>query len=193
MVRSFRSFLAERVFNALTASCRKADSRFSFGEFQQMEGPLWALVTERPAHLLDPNYRSWDDQIAAAVDFELEYFLKEGGALADQTWGRRNTVRMQHPITLAVPPLSGWLDMPAEPLPGDTGMPRVQAPGFGASERMAVSPGREDKGLFHMPGGQSGHPLSPHYRDGHAAWARGEPAPFLPGPAAHTLTFSPPT
>ena len=34
-----------------------------------------------------------------------------------------------------------------------------------------------------MPGGQSGHPLSPHYADGHAAWAKGEPTPFLPGPA----------
>jgi penicillin amidase len=70
-------------------------------------------------------------------------------------------------------------------------MPRVQAPDFGASERMAVSPGREAEGLFHMPGGQSGHPLSPWYRAGHAAWARGEPAPFLPGPRRHLLELVP--
>ena len=30
---------------------------------------------------------------------------------------------------------------------------------------MAVSPGHEEQGYFHMPCGQSGHPLSPHYAD----------------------------
>jgi penicillin amidase len=42
-----------------------------------------------------------------------------------------------------------------------------------------------------MPGGQSGHPLSPFYRAGHAAWVRGEPTPFLPGEPAHVLRLVP--
>ena len=42
-----------------------------------------------------------------------------------------------------------------------------------------------------MPGGQSGHPLSPFYRAGHAAWARGEATSLLPGPAVHTLRLEP--
>ena len=50
-------------------------------------------------------------------------------------------------------------------------MPRVQDGAFGASERFAVSPGHEDQGYFHMPGGQSGHPLSPYYRAGFMDWA----------------------
>ena len=41
------------------------------------------------------------------------------------------------------------------------------------------------------PGGQSGHFLSPFYRNGHRAWADGEATPFLPGPTAHTLTLVP--
>lgn len=69
-------------------------------------------------------------------------------------------------------------------------MPRVQSPGFGASQRMAVSPGREQDGYFHMPGGQCGHPLSPWYGDGHDAWADGIPTPFLPGPDAHRFTLT---
>ena len=82
--------------------------------------------------------------------------------------------------------------MPAEMLPGDKDMPRVQGASFGASERFAVSPGHEVDAYFEMPGGQSGHPLSPYYRRGHERWARGEPpAPFLPGQAAHTLTLTP--
>ena len=36
-----------------------------------------------------------------------------------------------------------------------------------------MSPGREAEGYLQLPGGQSGHPLSPFYRAGHAAWARG--------------------
>ena len=40
-------------------------------------------------------------------------------------------------------------------------MPRIQGRGFGASERFSVGPGWESDGLFQMPGGQSGHFLSP--------------------------------
>ena len=70
-------------------------------------------------------------------------------------------------------------------------MPRVQAPDFGASERMVVSPGHEADGIIHMPGGQSGHPLSPFWGAGHADWVAGRPTPFLPGAAAHTLQMRP--
>jgi penicillin amidase len=54
-----------------------------------------------------------------------------------------------------------------------------------------VSPGREAEGIFHMPGGQSGHPLSPFFRAGHAAWVRGDATPLLPGKTAHTVTLRP--
>jgi penicillin amidase len=68
-------------------------------------------------------------------------------------------------------------------------MPRVAGPKFGQSERMTVSPGHEEQGLFDMPGGQSGHPLSPFFLSGHGDWVRGTPTPLLPGPAKYTLTF----
>ena len=61
----------------------------------------------------------------------------------------------------------------------------------GASERFAVSPGREEDGYFHMPVGQSTHPLSPYFGRGHAAWVEGKTTPFLPGPPLHTLPLSP--
>jgi penicillin amidase len=98
---------------------------------------------------------------------------------------------MRHPVSEALPVLARFLDMPAEPLPGDWSVPRVQSPGFGASERFGVAPGREAEGYLHMPGGQSGHPLSPFYRAGHGDWVTGRPAPFLPGPPAHVLTLVP--
>ena len=87
--------------------------------------------------------------------------------------------------------MAPWLDMPARSLPGDIHMPRVQGPAMGASERFVVAPGRESSGYFQMPGGQSGHPMSPFYDAGHRAWREGEPAPFLPGPDKHRLTLNP--
>ena len=81
--------------------------------------------------------------------------------------------------------------MPTRQLPGDHHMPRVQDGEFGASERFAVSPGRESEGYLELPGGPSGHPLSPFYRSGFEDWASGKETPFLPGPAVHVLTLSP--
>lgn len=196
LVRAFRILLAEQVFAAITAACAAADRRFNYLKFEQWEGPLWRLVTERPPHLLDPRHASWEAQLLAAVDAVLEQLLpqgeeRHGAPLAARTWGERNQVRIQHPLSRAVPVLGRWLDIVPESLPGDANMPRVQAQAFGASARMVVAPGFEQEGLCHMPGGQSGHPLSPYYREGHRAWARGEATPFLPGSTAHRLTLRP--
>lgn len=188
IVRRFHRELARQVLESITAPCRAADGRFRIQGIEQSEGAVWKLVTEQPAHLLDPKFKDWNEQILAACDAALADLTRDQAALADQAWGAHNTTRIQHPISLAVPRLSAWLDMRAEPLPGDSAdLPRIQAPAMGASQRMAVSPGRESEGYFHMPCGQSGHPLSPFYRTEHAAWAEGRATPFLPGPAAHRL------
>jgi penicillin amidase len=192
LVRTFRVVLAKRLFEPLTAACTRAAPGFDYLQtFGQAEGPLWRLVTERPGHLLPPGSRSWSDEIMAAVDETLDLHTEDGHPLSASTWGKRNTVRVRHPVSPGLPGFGRWLDMPPLELPGDEHMPRVQHPDYGATLRMVVSPGREAEGIFHMPGGESGHPLSRHYRDGHAAWARGEATPFLPGPAAHVLRLTP--
>ncbi|HUD72040.1 MAG TPA: penicillin acylase family protein [Dongiaceae bacterium] len=191
LVRGFRSTLSVDLFDALTERCRAADPDFRYGRIGQREGPLWALVSAQPAHLLNPRYATWDQQLLASFDRLLADLTRDGKPLAEKTWGRRNLAAIRHPLSLAVPQLGAWLDMPPDPLPGDDNMPRVQAPDMGASERFAVSPGREAEGYLHMPGGQSGHPLSPHYRDAQAAWVKGEATPFLPGPAVETLILEP--
>ena len=42
-----------------------------------------------------------------------------------------------------------------------------------------------------MPGGQSGNPISPFYKDGFDEWAKGKDSPFLPGPEAYRLLLQP--
>ena len=129
---------------------------------------------------------------ATAADDVVADSDKAGLPPARFFWGACNTLAMQHPFGRFLPALlARLLDMPAVGLPGDSDMPRVQNRSFGASERLVVSPGHEDEAIFHMPGGQSGHPLSPYYRAGHEAWVKGEPTPLLPGPAQHTLVLKP--
>jgi penicillin amidase len=181
------------VFAATTAPCRKLDPKFRFEGFRQYEGPLWAMVSARPPHLLNPRYADWEAQLRAVALETIEYFDRHfDGPFARRTWGERNTLSMRHPLSLAVPWLGFFLDMPKTPLPGDRHVPRMQTSDDGASERFAVAPGRERDGYLHAPGGQSGHPLSPYYRKGHEAWVRGEAKPFLPGAPQHRVVLVPP-
>lgn len=190
MVRSFRLNTRGQIFTALSGQGETPEDE-RFGPTNQFEASLWRLVTERPIHLLDPRFESWDEQLLAAVDETISYLGSRGTDLAGQTWGVRNTTEIRHPLSGAVPLLGRWLDIPPRQLPGDENMPRFQSSDGGASERMVVSPGHEEAGFFHMPVGQSGHPMSPYYQAGHEAWENGEPTPFLPGPAVHTLRLTP--
>ena len=116
---------------------------------------------------------------------------RTGKPLSAYIWGQRNTVRLRHPMSAALPFMSRFLDMAPVQLPGDSNMPRVQGVDFGASERMVVPPGHEEQGIIEMPTGQSGWPLSPFYRNSETAWERGLPTPLLPGAALYTLSFKP--
>ncbi len=190
LVRTFRLNVSRMAMEALTAQVRTTAPDFDYTTIRRLEGPLWRLVHERPLHLLDPAFESWDAFLLAAVDRTLQP-LASAGALAERTWGEANTADVAHPLAAAVPQLARWLNMPREPLTGDVYTPRVVSPRSGASERFVASPGHEATAILHMPGGQSGHPLSPHYGDQQRAWVTGTPLPLLPGATLHTLTLTP--
>jgi len=153
------------------------------------EDVAWQLAQSKPLHWLPQDFATWDEFLAAAARMT-QRRLSEKQPLSKATWGSRNTVKIQHPLGRALPAFSSWLmNMPAVQLPGDANMPRVQTPSAGASQRMVVSPGQEEQGIYHQPGGQSGHPYSPFYRAGFDDWANGNPSPLLPGPARHKLVL----
>ena len=193
LVRDFRTEVRERVFDMLMQPVREQygdDTRLRMSN--QFEAPLWTMLTERPGHLLSAGYASWEELLLAAIDANLRHYQEDfDGPLSARTWGERNTAAIRHPLSRAVPFLARWLDMPQNRLPGDSNMPRAQGPAFGASERFAVAPGDEANGYMHMPGGQSGHPLSEFYRLGHADWVEARATPFLPGEPEHTLLLTP--
>ena len=192
LVRQFRLALVRDVMTTLTAPATAIDPTFDFSRTARGEGPVWQLVTEQPAHLLNPAFKTWDDWMLAAVDRVIADLTIDEAPLAERTWGEANRAEFLHPLAAGIPLFGKYLNMPHDPLPGDTYTPRAQAPRTGPSERMAVSPGREHEGILHIPTGQSGHPLSPHYGDQYRAWLNGEATPFLPGPAVSTMMLAPP-
>ncbi len=192
LVREWRVAVHSRILDGLVAPARIAlGADFLLPDVPQLEGVAWPLLQARPMHLLSPRYPDWDALLEDAAS-EVVDTLEKDGPLQQRHWGERNTARICHPLASALPArLQSALCMPADALAGDSAMPRVQGPSFGASERMVVSPGHEAEGIIHMPGGQSGNPLSPYWGAGHEDWVHGRPTPFLPGPTEYTLTLPP--
>ena len=192
VVRAYRHEVMDNVLDGFAAAVRRSDPDFVLPKLSQAEYVVWTLIESRPQHLLPPGYADWEELLVTCARRVAERMQTQPGGIAARRWGERNTARIRHPLSHSLPGfIANWLDMPKDALPGDDHMPRVQSPAFGASERFAVAPGNEEHGYFEMPGGQSGHPLSPYYGGGHTDWVAGKPTPFLPGPPEQTLHLRP--
>jgi len=191
IVRTFRKEVLDTVLDAFAAAVRAKYADFTLPNLPQAEAQVDTILLQRPAHLLPPGYSDWNDLLQKCAERVGKRLSAQPGGIAARSWGEVNAARIRHPLSGALPGLSRLLDMPIAMLPGDSNVPRVQAPTFGASERFAVEPGHEEFGYFHMPGGQSDNPLSPFYGAGEADWAAGKASPFLPGATKYTLSLAP--
>ncbi|HYJ40632.1 MAG TPA: penicillin acylase family protein [Steroidobacteraceae bacterium] len=189
LVRTYRSNTLNAMWRSLVTGLlgEKAVVRRA----AQFEAAGWRLVNERPSAVSPPGGGDWRAFLLRRLDATIAELLKDCASLETCEYGQMEPVEVSHPLSGALPLLPRLLDMPTRALAGDQHMPRVQNGSFGASERFAVSPGRERDGYLQLPGGPSGNPLSPFYRSGFEDWANGVPTPFLPGSVAYRLTLRP--
>jgi penicillin amidase len=191
LVRALRRELMERVFAGWLAACRAAEPNFAL-DFADLDTPLArALTSDEPsvfAELSGGRDGLLREALRAAATALARSFPRR--PLAELRWGEVSRVAIAHPLG-ALPGLSWLLDMPRSELAGCGHCVRMNDDGLGASERMVVTPGREREGIFHMPGGQSGSPFSPHYDDQQSAWVSGQALPFSVGAARETLALVP--
>ncbi|MAJ45854.1 MAG: hypothetical protein CBC35_00880 [Planctomycetes bacterium TMED75] len=154
---------------------------------QTSDEPYLRVIEDQKMNWLPEGPESnWNEWIRSHVRDSVQ-----SGALSP--WGERNQILLESPVAvMAPPPMDRMLRMELGSQSGHWNAPKVLAPGIGASARLVVSPGREDEGILLTPGGQSGHPLSPHYRDLTKAWTEGSPQPLLPGTTATSFTIAPP-
>ncbi|MDF0674706.1 MAG: penicillin acylase family protein [Nitrospira sp.] len=193
LVLRFSELLLRSVFAPYLSTCHERDAQFSYDG--DLDTPLRELLTTKIPELNpDPDrFSSWTEFLLNAVEQSVRELEEEhpSVSLTELTWGQLNRVRIEHPLAGALPGLGYILNMPDKPASGCGQCIRVMQDGLGASQRLVVSPGHEDEGILHMPGGQSGHPLSLHYRDQHHYWSEGLPLPLLAGTPVHTLTLVP--
>jgi penicillin amidase len=187
LVREFRTGVIEKIYAGLAG--KLGDDAPAP---HQADSVGVRLLSAHPAALVPPPYKSWDDLTGAVLlNLADQVDLHAGGQADKYVWGLRNHTGIHHPIAAAIPGLKWLTDPPDEPVAGDALVPRVAIPGFGASERLVVSPGHEASGIFEMPAGQAGNPLAPYYGAGEADWVHGTPAPLLPGAAVWKLGLVP--
>lgn len=191
LVAQFRRQSVEGLYEAWLGTPEKGSGRRTYVA-SQAEGAARRLLRERPAALVPKGFKSWDgwmDHVMAQVADDVD--SEAGGKLAGYTWSAEANAGISHPLARAIAPLA-WVTNPRDvAVPGDQATVRAAAPGFGASQRFSVTPGREAEGLFHMPGGQAGSPRTPYYLAGHQDWVEGRPTPFLPGAAKWRLEMRP--
>jgi penicillin G amidase len=190
LVRSFYWSMYEAWFGNLDTELQGTERTASYRAANTRVEPVMEILAQKRAWV-PPGMAGWQAFLLNRIDAVIGEATQNGVSLEEVKWGLINRAAIAHPMARLLPWLRGWLAAPVDPLPGDMYMPRVQAPAFGASERIVVAPGHEETGIFHMPGGQSGHPLSPFFLAGHEAWVRGESTPFLPGPAVRHLVIEP--
>jgi penicillin amidase len=190
----FREILAEAVLMPFLQSCQELESEFEYA-WPYLDTPLQTLLTEKDPKLLPDRerYPDWDTLILARLEESARVLTQQYQvtSLRDLTWGHINVARFSHLLSNGSPVLGEFLNMPRDPLPGCGFCVRSAFASWGASERLVISPGHPENGILHIPGGQSGHPLSPHYRDQHSYWVEGLPLAFASGEPQHTLTLIP--
>lgn len=193
LLAAFRHTLAASVFAPFLQSCLERDAGFVYDG--DLETPLRTLLTtQAPEVLPDPvRFADWNAFLLHELKQAVAALKDEYGppGPGDWMWGAMNHVRMAHPLSDAIPVLGRWLNMADEEASGCGQCVRVFSGTLTASQRMVVSPSHDSEAIFHMPGGQSGHPLSGHYRDQQRNWSRGLPTPLRAGKPAHNLTLKP--
>lgn len=177
-LKEFRLQLFEAAFLPFLEKLSEREALSVFDYLDGKDAVLSRLLVERPVHLLHKEFTDYDHLLVTVATLTAQHMVKKPADLATLRWGNRNVARYEHVFAKFFPPLSRWLSMPHVELNGDSLIPRVEEPDRGASLRLIVDFGDLSQTRYSQPGGQSGHPFSPHYGDLFPLWARGEYVSF---------------
>jgi penicillin amidase len=154
------------------------------------------MVVNTPAQWLPPEYKSWNDLMAAAV----RKGIADGHApreLSRWTYGSQHEIDLKHPLYGLLPFFSWSTSTGLHTLSGD-GTTVNQVRGLlGPSERFTIDWSNVDGATENIVTGESGDPASDHYLDQFPIWYAGKTfaVPFtdaaVNAAAKHTLRLTP--
>ncbi len=192
LVKHFRQEVIQTLFGGILSQL-DAQGVESRTLLRGIEPAAWQLIYSQPESWLPKDTETFDELLVDAYRRTkhtlLDNYSPKDANMEMLTWGNVNQLSIKHPFAEQIPLLGQYLNMAKVKGFGDTYMPAVQAPSFGASERFFVSPGHLDDAILTLPGGQSGHPLSPFFRAGFDDYANHAATPLLPGKIIHSRTF----
>jgi penicillin amidase len=172
-----RDCLARSLLAAYCRPCLEAEPAFAFS-WTNCEGALRAiLLSQEPGTFpFHGHFAGWPAYLADAARRCRDHVLAATHRPSLGTVRLRDLSpsRITHPLSTFYPDLAKLLDMPPTRQPGGCFAVRVATPSHGAVTRLVSALGESLS--VQSPGGQSGNPLSPHYRDQHNAWLNGIPA-----------------
>ena len=192
LVKHFRREVIQTLFGGLLSNLDQQGVN-SRSLLRGIEPATWQLIHSQPDSWLPAGTESFDELLVDAYRRAKHKLLdKYSPVEADMetlAWGKVNTLSVEHPFASQIPLIGSMLNMRQVEGFGDTYMPAVQAPSFGASERFFVSPGHLEDAILTLPGGQSGHPLSEFFTAGFNDYATHAATPLLPSEPIHSRTF----
>lgn len=190
----FREELVEAVLAPLLGKCRAIDPTFAYN-WSGVDLPVRQMIDSGRAELLPDRRRfhDWREFLRAILLRSAQKLAERHGVetLEGLSWGKVSKVEIYHPIAEAVQVLGPFVNMPSGALAGCGHCVRFADGKYGASQRMVVAPGREDEGILHIPGGQSGQPGSSHYFDQQESWFAGRATRFSENEVQHRLMLRP--
>ena len=192
LVKHFRREVIQTLFGGLLSNLDQQGVN-SRSLLRGIEPATWQLIHSQPDSWLPAGTESFDELLVDAYRRAKHKLLdKYSPVEADMealAWGKVNALSVEHPFASQIPLIGSMLNMQQVEGFGDTYMPAVQAPSFGASERFFVSPGHLEDAILTLPGGQSGHPLSEFFTAGFNDYATHAATPLLPSEPIHSRTF----
>ncbi|MDZ7637087.1 MAG: penicillin acylase family protein [Bryobacterales bacterium] len=116
-----------------------------------------------------------------------------GGTLTN--WKYREAMRwnVEHPVFARIPLIGRYFNIGRVPMSGSSSSPKQVGPASGPSQRFVADLSNWDASYCNVLAGQSGHPLSSHYKDQWKAFYYGTsfPFPFTRLEAEDTLELIP--
>ncbi len=173
VVQQMRIAFRTRVLNAALG-----DELVKIYQWSNFDTTIDKLIAEQPKDWLPKEFTSYADLLRACYDDAQKAMTRSMGEDKSKwTWGNMVKVNFRHPLAAA--PLIGLqFTIPPVPQNGSGGLAATVNVGANVSMRLIADPSDWDKTQHGITLGESGLPMSPHWKDQLADWRAVTPRPL---------------